>query len=432
MSISRLVNTLEKLQSFRAADSFESSMDINVPVIDVATEIDRANDLQIESESAHISITDIAFNDIELDKSSSPLEEADNPGVIELDEENSESKQWGIQRLINTLGKIQTTRSANDFELSIAHNMQLIDMANEIDHVVDSQTETKTETEFEPVLPSESSYIDNEKLDRDDTGKFESSEELVELPQCGKMYCKTIKSPFSTFVEIDDFLHAPLFGEISQNTFEFLDSSNKQSFQLDTKFISTSTYYPEQPSCHLVSSAIHEIIYLTKTLHTNGTKKDKTNSSKSIMIPTHSSRKTGESSHENYTHDLIKIRVPVVVGEYDIEICIEKEVLFEEEVIRIKEVSKKVVLTNCYFTPTQLSKPLGDGTCTASSGVLSIEGLIVQNIEYSAIFDMNESSVEGKEVIHLHEKITLELMVQLLQEQGIRVHYNDLQNYKND
>ena len=87
------------------------------------------------------------------------------------------------------------------------------------------------------------------------------------ISQCGKIYCKTIKSPFSTIVEIDDFLHAPIFGEISQNTFEFPDPSNKKSFQLDTKFISTSTYYPEQPSCHLVSSAIHELIYLTNTPH---------------------------------------------------------------------------------------------------------------------------------------------------------------------
>ena len=101
------------------------------------------------------------------------------------------------------------------------------------------------------------------------------------------------------------------------------------------------------------------------------------------MIPIHPSPKTGESNHANETDDFIKIRVPVIVGEYNIEICIEEEILFEEEVIRINEISKNVVLTNCHFTPTQLSKPLGDGTCTASNGVLSIEGLIVQNIEYS-------------------------------------------------
>ena len=78
------------------------------------------------------------------------------------------------------------------------------------------------------------------------------------------IYYKSIKSPFSTSVEIDDFLREPLFGEINQNTFEYLDQSNTQSLESDTKFITTTTCYPEQPSCHLVSSAIHETIYLTK------------------------------------------------------------------------------------------------------------------------------------------------------------------------
>ena len=129
-------------------------------------------------------------------------------------------------------------------------------------------------------------------------------------------------------------------------------------------------------------------------------------------------------------HDFIKIRVPVVIGEYNIEICIEEEVLFEEEVIRIKKVSKNVVLKNCHFTPTQLSKPLGDGTCAASNGLLSIEGLIVQNIEYSAIPDKKKRFMHRKEVVNLNEKITLELMIQLLQEQGIRVNNNDIKDYK--
>ena len=427
----RLVNTLKRVQTIHTKDPLELPTDNNFPVIDAATEIDHANELQTECEPVHITPADVPPDNIEIDKPNSPLEENDNPGGIELDVENSESKQLGIYRLVNTLKKLQTIHTNNPFELSIEHNSPVIDEVIEVSH---DGIELQTECEFEAMLTSESGYIDNvnEEIVREDTNKIEATEEMDEISQSGKIYCKTIKSPFATFVEIDDFLHAPLFGEISKNTFEFLDPSDKQKFQLDTKFISTSTYYPEQPSCHLVSSAIHEIIYLTKDLHTNGTKKDNHNSSKSIMIPIHSSPKTGESYHANDTHDFIKIRVPVIVGEYNIEICLEEEILFEEEVIRINEVSKNVVLTNCHFTPTQLSKPLGDGTCKASNGVLSIEGLIVQNIEYIVMFDTNKNSLERKEVIHLHEKITLELMVQLLQEQGIRVHYNDLKNYKND
>lgn len=429
--ISQLVNVLKKIQTISTNNSLELSNAHQLPIIDAATEIDHANELQIECEPVHISPADVPPENIEIDKPNSSLEETANPGGIELDEEVSDLKQLGIYRLVNTLKKLQTIHTNDPFELSIDHNSPVIDEFIGVSH---DGIEFQTECEFEAMLTSETGNFDNvnEEIVSEDTNKIEATEEMDEMYQSGKTYCKTIKSPFATFVEIDDFLHAPLFGESSQNTFEFLDPSNKRKLQLDTKFLSTFTIYPEQPSCQLVSSAIHEIIYLTKDFHTNGTKKINHNSPKSIMIPIHSSPKTGESNHANDTHDFIKIRVPVIVGEYNIEICIEEEIVFEEEVIRINEVSKNVVLTNCHFTPTQLSKPLGDGTCTALNGVLSIEGMIVQNIEYIANFDSNKTSVEGKEVMHLHEKITLELMVQLLQEQGIRVHYNDVKNYKND
>ncbi|MFJ7936758.1 BC_2427 family protein [Sporosarcina sp. NPDC096371] len=420
MDINRLVNTLKRVQTIPTDEPLDLSIDHHLPVIVEAAEIDHVIDSQTECETMHISVTDAALSY----KSNDFLEDFDNPGVIKLDEGNSESKQMCINRLVNTLKKVQTIPT--DEPLAFLTNLDLpaIDEAVEIERVIDSQTEC----EFEPVLTSESRNTGyaNEKIDR-----HEATDEMDGYPQCGEIYCKTINIPFSTFIEIDDFLHAPLFGEISQNTFEFLDPSNTQNFQLDTKFISSSSYYPEQPTCHLVSSAIHEIIYLTKTPHTNEPKKHKNNSSKSIIIPIHPSVKTGESNHANCPTDFIKIKVPVVVGEYNIEICIEEEVLFEEEVISIKEISKNVLLTNCRFIPTQFSKPLGDGTCAASNGMLSIEGFIVQNIEYTAMPNKNKSSIQGTEVINLHEKIILELMVQLLQEQGIRVNYNDSKNYKN-
>lgn len=89
----------------------------------------------------------------------------------------------------------------------------------------------------------------------------------------------------------------------------------------------------------------------------------------------------------------------------------------------IKEISKNIVLTNCHFTPTQLSKPLGDGTCAVSNGVLSIEGFIVQSIEYNTMPRTNTGPDEETEMMMLHEKITLELAIQLLQTQGIHVNY---------
>ena len=92
----------------------------------------------------------------------------------------------------------------------------------------------------------------------------------------------------------------------------------------------------------------------------------------------------------------INIRVPVVVGEYNLEVCLEEVVTFKEKVRRIKEISNNVVLTNCKFVPTQLSQVLDNGTCKALEGYLFIEGSIHQSIEYVA---------DGKEEFAMNGKL---------------------------
>ncbi len=97
----------------------------------------------------------------------------------------------------------------------------------------------------------------------------------------------TQKTPFSTHVTIDDFLHAPICGEMVRNTFEFLDLNNHLTPQFETKLFNTTTDYPEQPNCRLVRSKINEIICLMKT-DTNDKNSQKNNPSKSVVVPLHS------------------------------------------------------------------------------------------------------------------------------------------------
>ena len=79
-------------------------------------------------------------------------------------------------------------------------------------------------------------------------------------------YAPLSKSPFSTYVEINDFLHAPIYGENVQNTiFDFLDLNDNLSPQLQTKLLQTISIYPEQPDCRLVSSNINQMISLMRT-----------------------------------------------------------------------------------------------------------------------------------------------------------------------
>jgi hypothetical protein len=284
----------------------------------------------------------------------------------------------------------------------------------------------QTDSTFEPMHPSEFGVVDemNDILDKEDVDETNPADDTY-----GKVCSMTIKSPLSIIVEIDDFLQPPIFGDTVQNTSEFLDLNNKQSPQFDTKLFNTTTYYPEQPYCRLICSKIHEIIFLTDTVHTYDTN-NKNNHYKSVVVPLHDSlfMKTGETNNNSYTfHDFIHIRVPVVVGEYKIEVCLEENVIFEEDVMRVKEISKEVVLTNCKFVPTQFSQSLGNGTCTVLKGNLFIEGYIRQNIEYTAFHNRNAGSIQKKSVTHLNQlcqKIVLDLIIHLLQVQQVLVSYD--------
>ena len=79
---------------------------------------------------------------------------------------------------------------------------------------------------------------------------------------------------------------------------------------------------PEQPECRLVCSNIHEIVFLTDDQ--NEGKNNMGNHYKSVVIPMHNSlfTKTEASNNNSY----VNIRVPVVLGEYKIEICLEENV----------------------------------------------------------------------------------------------------------
>jgi hypothetical protein len=298
-------------------------------------------------------------------------------------------------------------------------------------HADKTNDKPQIDSVLEPLHTSKSGFANemNNMLARVDIDKTNRANDANESHKYGKISSMTIKSPFSTFVEIDDFLHPPVFGSPIRHTAEFLDLNNRQTPQLDTKLFHMTTYYPEQPHCYLVSSQIHEMIFFTDTVRTYGMN-NKKNHYKSNVVPVHDSlfTKTKETNNQSCTsHNFIKIRAPVVVGEYEIEICLEENVVFEEEIMKINEISKEVVLTNCKFIPTQFSPSLGNGTYTALKGNLFIEGYIQQNIEYTAVYNRNTDSIQKDPVTHLHQlcqKIVLDLIIHLLQVQQVRVNYD--------
>ncbi|SES33169.1 BC_2427 family protein [Psychrobacillus sp. OK032] len=235
---------------------------------------------------------------------------------------------------------------------------------------------------------------------------------------------KTIKIPISTFAEVDNFHHPPVFGSTFQNTFKFIDPSDHKSPQLETDLFDTITYFHEQPYCHLVGFKSHEMIFSTdlKRVDRENMKEQKVYN-RAVVVPIHdNSRKTGETNNVYPNHKYVNTRVPVVVGEYNLEVCLDEDVLFEEKVNKVKEISKVVELTNCKFVPTRFAPSPADERRIALKGKLFIEGNIYQSIEYiaDANIDKNTNSVKQEQIFHpLHQKIVMELIIQLLQVQTV-------------
>ncbi|QPQ29969.1 BC_2427 family protein [Lysinibacillus sp. JNUCC 51] len=267
------------------------------------------------------------------------------------------------------------------------------------------------------------STIDTEEMEKNTpAGHDSASTESVQ----GEIYFRTQETPISTYVEIDDFLHAPICGDIVKNTFDFLDLNNHLTPQFETKLFNITTDYPELPDCRLVNSKMNEIIFFMRN-DTYDKNNQKRNPSKSVVVPLHNTQliKKGETNNHSYSSDdFMNIRVPVVLGEYKIETCLEENIVFEKGIVGVKDISSEVVLTNCRFVPNQFSQSLGNGTCSALKGNLFIEGYIYQNIEYITHCTKNAVPTQKESLIHSNQmclNIVLELIIHMLQVQKIRV-----------
>ncbi|WP_429844381.1 BC_2427 family protein [Brevibacillus sp. FIR094] len=248
----------------------------------------------------------------------------------------------------------------------------------------------------------------------------------IESSKRGRIHSLTTKSPFSTIVKIKDFLHPPIFGGIDQNTIEFIDLNNKQWPQLDTKIVNSTAHYQEKIFGRLIHSKISGSIFLTTTVHAYQMNKQD-NLYRTIAVPIHDSPDTISAETNNMscpTHHFINIRVPVIVGEYKVEIPLDEDIMFAEEILGIKGISNEVILKECRLVPTQFHPSLGEGTSKAREGDLFLEGYIHQNIEYSVADKTNDTTIQKESVMNfyqLHQKIAVELIVHILQIQPVRI-----------
>ncbi|MDQ0213990.1 ribosomal protein L17 [Oikeobacillus pervagus] len=244
------------------------------------------------------------------------------------------------------------------------------------------------------------------------------TKERIEIQDRGEVFTKTIIRPFSTFVEIGDFLHPPIFGDIIQQSAKFfMDHDRIQQPDIYSEFLHTETNYPDPLECKLVRSTMDEMISFTKDDELQPLKNNRIYKTIANTIHTPSKKKEGKLA--NCEYNCIAVRIPVVVGEYEIEFEMTDQVGFEQEVLSLKEILKHVSLNRCQFIPTKYTKPLSDGTCAATKGKLQLEGEIQQQITYSALPLQYKDSPQPKSS-RLHQQIALNLIVHLLQNQKIR------------
>lgn len=237
------------------------------------------------------------------------------------------------------------------------------------------------------------------------------------------IYSKENTIPFTIFVEIDDFLRLPISGNIIQQSALLLEGDNQtQQSESHSRFIHTELFYPDPMQYRLVRSTINEIIsFSTENEMQHADNRIYETIANPIHI--HSQKKKGKPE---CTHNYIEVRVPVVVGEYEIEINMSNQVFFEQEVLGFKEISSNVELRNFKFIPNQSGKSLGNGTCTVSKGKITLEGEIFQNFRYSAKTNNNENASQQKQKNNrLHQRMALNLTVHLSQIQKIKATFCD-------
>lgn len=391
-------------------------------------------DIEKESESGlapHVipsetNVGDEMDNPLDADdvEETKPVEEMNDP----LDPEDiDETKSMEEQDVVACLDSVIPPETNIEDKMNDSLDS---DDAEETKPVEEQDITTQLDSKRETCSPCESDVgkkiiclIDSEEM-----GNSNFTDRVNPFPRSvqGEVHSKTKKSPFSTHVEIDDFLHTPICGEVVKNTFDFLEPNNHLTPQFETKLFSTSKDYPEQPDCRLVHSKINQITFLMKT-DTYDKNNQKSNPSKSVVVPLHNTQSTkkGETEYHSYnSSDFMHIRAPVVVGEYKIEICLEEKIVFEKGIEEVKDISNEVVLTNCRFVPHQFSQSLGNGTCSALRGNLFIEGYIHQSFEYTVSHIGNAVLAQNESLIHSNQmcqNIVLEIIIHLLQAQKIRV-----------
>ncbi|MCY6371997.1 CsxC family protein [Clostridium ganghwense] len=100
----------------------------------------------------------------------------------------------------------------------------------------------------------------------------------------------------------------------------------------------------------------------------------------------------GENLKPHGIHGPLVAKIPVVLGEKDIQIDVEAEIEFKEPYYEIKRIKKDIFLTQCKLIPRIGKKQCGR---KLKSGKLFLEGFVRKNIEYATACCTSDDAVCG-------------------------------------
>ncbi|MGF9769532.1 BC_2427 family protein [Bacillus albus] len=298
----------------------------------------------------------------------------------------------------------ETKFEKEDVEVVADSENETVLEKEDVEVVADSKNETALEKEdVEVVADSENEEIE---LEKEDVGTKSEIKSLVRS--------MVMKTPFSITSEVSSFLKSPNISIKKQGAFVFQNEKNAGYRELDAKLLTTVQYYHGKAYCKLVSSKLHE---KREFLESSNPKVEddieKNRIEASSWIPIHSMKL--EKEREGEFNDYITVKLPIEIGKYQGEISLREKVVFKEKVTEIKDVSQEIILTKNEFLLPKIKKT-GQNPVTIEKAGLLVEGYIYQCIEYTI-----EQSTSHDNVYQLMQNIVLELTIQVLQEQEVRV-----------
>ncbi|MFB6434251.1 BC_2427 family protein [Bacillus thuringiensis] len=263
--------------------------------------------------------------------------------------------------------------------------------------------EKANESEKKIVLGKEHKTSGLEGKSIDSESKIANSERSIE-----------VKTPFSIISDVTSFKKSPNMNVKNQEVYVFRNEEDARGRELDSTLLTTMEYYHGEIDCNLVSSNLHEkrvLLELSNQKAKGNIEESWVGSSSWIPIHGIILEKEVEADVNNY----ITAKLPIEIGRYKGEISLIEKIVFKETVIEIKEVSQEIIVTNKEFLLPKIIKK-GNNPSIIEKGSLHVEGYIFQCIEFTS-----DQSEHHDKIYQLMQNIILELNVQLLQEQEVRV-----------